>query len=119
MSSDTSSLVLVMKRFSRHVEALERLYKKNESFQSLCDDYQECLALHESCTRSIAQEAAAYQEDAAILLHELEEEILEYLQAEGELIDYPTQKTEFRAMAGRVVNSEACIYGFQPQAVAG
>jgi hypothetical protein len=95
MSSDTSSLVLVMERFSRHAETLERFYKKSESFQSLCDDYQECLALHESCSRFIAQEAAEYQRDSATLLHELEEEILEYLETEGELIDHPTQETEF------------------------
>jgi hypothetical protein len=93
MSSDSSSLALVMERFSRHAETLERLYKKSESFQSLCDDYQECLALHESCFRFIAQEAPAYQRDSATLLHELEEEILEYLETEGERIDYSSQET--------------------------
>ncbi len=94
MSRDTSSLVPVRQRFSRYAETLERLYKNNESFQSLCDDYQECLALHENCARSITEEAAAYEKESAILLHELEEEILDYLKAEGEVIDYPTQETE-------------------------
>ena len=94
MTSNTSSLVLVMERFPRHGETLERLHEQSESFRSLCDDYQECLSLHERCFRPIAEVAASFQEDWATLLHELEGEILEYVEREGELIDYRTQETE-------------------------
>ena len=76
-----------MMRFPEHREFIGRLYRTSESFQTLCDDYRECLGLHQSCSDSIAQEAAAYREDLALLQSELEEEILEYVEREDELID--------------------------------
>ena len=95
MNSRSSALVLVMERFPEHGETLARLYRKSESFLSLCDDYEECRAALDSCSRSIREAAAGYQKEWAMLLHDLEEEILEYLEREGGPIDYRTQETEF------------------------
>ncbi len=94
MTSNTSSLVLVMERFPRHGETLERLYEKSGSFRSLCSDYQKCLSLHELCLRPIAEAAAGFQKNCRILPYELEVEILNYVAREGELIDYRTQEME-------------------------
>ncbi|HQN19666.1 MAG TPA: hypothetical protein PKV86_11020 [Syntrophobacteraceae bacterium] len=95
MNRGTSSLDLIMARFPEHRESLGRLYGRSESFRSLCEDVRECLAALETWSRSMAEEAPAYRKEYAILLHELEEEVLEGLDNEGALIDYRNRKREF------------------------
>lgn len=90
MTGDTSSLDLIMERFPEHRESLERLDIKSESFRSLCDDIRECLAALETWSQSLAEEATTYRQEFAILLSELEEELLEDVKNEGPLIDYRT-----------------------------
>jgi hypothetical protein len=92
LSIDTSSLDFVRNRFPDHVDTLERLYKKRESFRSLCDDYRECLGLHERLSQSCEPTAALPRKDLAILLRELEEEILDYLKRGEKVLDFRNRK---------------------------
>lgn len=55
----------------------------SESFVSLCDDYEECRAALDGCPGSIGEAASGNREEWAMLLNDLEEEILEYLQRDG------------------------------------
>jgi hypothetical protein len=91
MTSGTSPLDFIVARFPQHRGSLERLYTRSESFRSLCDDIRECLAALETWTQSTAEEAPVYSKEFATLLRELEEELLEDVQNEGELIDYRTR----------------------------
>lgn len=92
MTNDTSSLDLIMTRFPGHRDSLERLYIQSESFRSLCDDIRECLIALETWSQSTVEEAPVYREEFAILLHELEDELLEDVKHEEELIEYRTQE---------------------------
>jgi hypothetical protein len=90
MTSDTLPLDLIVARFPGHRGSLERLYTRSESFRSLCEDVRDCLAAIETWTQSTAEEAPVYREEFAILLQELDEELLEDVKNEGTLIDYRT-----------------------------
>lgn len=95
MTGGIAPLDLIMTRFPEYRDSLERLYTRSESFRSLCDDIRECLAALETWSQSMAEEAPAYRKEFAILLHELEEELLEDVNNEGELIGYRIQEREF------------------------
>jgi hypothetical protein len=94
MTGGISPLDLIMARFPEYRDSLEHLYIKSESFRSLCEDVRDCLASIETWTRSTAEEAPAYREEFATLLQELDEELLEDVNNEGELIDYRSQERE-------------------------
>lgn len=94
MTSDTSSLDHIVARFPEHRDSLRRLYTRSESFRSLCDDIRECLGALETWSQSTAEEAPVYREEFALLLQELDEELLEDVKNEGEFIDYRTRERE-------------------------
>jgi hypothetical protein len=94
MTGRTSPLDLIIGRFPEHRDSLERLYIKSELFRSLCDDIRECLAAIETWSQSTAEEAPANRKEFATLLHELEEELLEDVNNEGELSDYRFQERD-------------------------
>ena len=77
-----SGLSLIMNRFPEERQALHRLFQESLSFQSLCDDYQECLAELQNWQQSTAEEAPAWGDEYAHLLLELEQEVRQYLQQE-------------------------------------
>lgn len=95
MISDTSSLELIMARFPEHRDSLERLDTRSESFESLCDDIRECLVALDASSQSMEEEAPAYRKEYRMLLHELDEELLECVENERELVDYRTREREF------------------------
>jgi hypothetical protein len=77
-----AGLSLIMERFSEEGQALRRLFQESLSFQSLCDDYQECLAELQNWQQSTSEEAPAWRDEYAHLLLELEQEVRQYLEQE-------------------------------------
>ncbi len=76
-------LSLIMKRFPEEGQALCRLFQESLSFQSLCNDYQECLAELQKWQQSTSEEAPAWGDEYAHLLLELEQEVRQYLENES------------------------------------
>jgi hypothetical protein len=81
-----TGLSLLMERFPEEGQALGRLFQGSLSFQSLCNDYWECLAALQNWQQSITEEAPAWREEYAHLLLELEEEVRQYLKNQAAFI---------------------------------
>jgi hypothetical protein len=75
-----AGLALIMKRFPEEKEALCRFFRESLSFQSLCNDYWECLAELQNWQQSTSEESAAWRDEYAHLLRELEQEVRQYLE---------------------------------------
>ncbi len=75
-------LAAVMKGFPEHNAALQFLFQANRSFQSLCEDYADCLAALKHWEQSTAKEAPDMCGAYADLLGELEQEVRQYLEHE-------------------------------------
>jgi hypothetical protein len=69
-------LATVVKRFPEQREALHRLFMSNLLFQSLCEEYEDCLAALRYWRESNSSEALRLQKEFSSLLSDLEEEIL-------------------------------------------
>ena len=80
MKNSSASLCHFIEQFPEHQSSLERLWDVNASFQSLCDDYQDCAAALKYWQLSAGEEAREYRDEYAALVVELEEEILCYLE---------------------------------------
>jgi hypothetical protein len=74
-----AGLSLIMERFPEDRPALRRLSQESLSFQSLCNDYWECLAALQNWQQSTSEEAPAWRDEYANLLLELEQEVRQYL----------------------------------------
>ena len=66
-------------RFPDRKETIKKRFAQSENFKDLCSDYQECLAALEYWKRSEANYAFRRRQEYKVLLQELEEEVLEYL----------------------------------------
>jgi len=75
-----AGLSLIMNRFPKEGQALRRLFQESLSFQSLCNDYQECLAELQNWQQSTSEEAPAWRDEYGHLLLELEQEVRQYLE---------------------------------------
>ena len=80
MKNSRASLRLVIERFPERQPSLERLWEVNPSFQSLCDEYENCVAALKYWQLSAGEEERDYRGEYAALVPELEAEILEYLE---------------------------------------
>jgi len=69
----------VIGRFPHREHEIAECYRSDQRFQSLCEDYCECLKSLARWTRDPSQTAAVYQDDYRELLAELEGDILSYL----------------------------------------
>jgi hypothetical protein len=78
MENATASLPWAVNRFPRYRGCLEEL-RENASFQSLCTEYEDCAVALDHWQRAAGVEAQRLREEYAVLLRELEEEILGYL----------------------------------------
>ena len=78
--NSAAGLALIMKRFPEEKLALCRSFRKSRSFQSLCNDYWECLAELQNWQMSTSEEAPAWRDEYAHLLLELEQEVRQYLE---------------------------------------
>jgi hypothetical protein len=74
-----TSVFSVAKRFPDRTDAVKRLFKKSETFQTLCEDYRKCAEALRHWNESASEEATARREEYAVLLHDLEGEILQSL----------------------------------------
>jgi hypothetical protein len=79
-SAEISKLQPVMDRFPGKKATLQRLFQESSSFQSLCDDFRDCLAALRHWEQSVSEEAAALAKSYAELLGELEQEIRQLLE---------------------------------------
>ena len=79
MSIIRTSLFAVIKRFPHRKAALRQLFKENDSFQTLCEDYWKCAEALRHWNQSASEEAVVRREEYAALLQDLEAEILENL----------------------------------------
>jgi len=68
-----------MERFPQNKAAVRRLFKEDESFQTLCEDYWKCAEALRHWNQSAAEEAVVRREEYAALLWDLEAEIKENL----------------------------------------
>jgi len=80
--AERARLLSVMKRFPEARAALQRLFRGNPSFQSLCDDYRDCLAALQHWLQSSSVEAPDLARAYAELLGELEQEVRQFLEDE-------------------------------------
>ena len=82
IKSPGAGFSLITTRFSEEGQALRHLFQASLSFQSLCDDYQECLAELHNWKQSTSEEAPAWSDEYAHLLLELKQEVRHYLEQE-------------------------------------
>ena len=71
-----SSVLLVIKKFPEHTAVLQRLFKSNDDFLALCDDYQMCKETLAYWNISDSDQAPLRVDEYQSLLEELETEIL-------------------------------------------
>ena len=74
-----SSLFHVLKRFPEQKDAIHQYFRKNENFQTICDDYRQCAEALDRWNGSTSEEAPARRNEYADLLLDLESEILQTL----------------------------------------
>ena len=75
-----AGLAMIMERFPGEKPALCRIFRESRSFQSLCNDYWECLDAQQTWQQSTSEEAPAWRDDYAHLVLELEQEVRQYLE---------------------------------------
>ena len=77
--AERARLQPVLKRFPQERATLLRLFRESSSFQSLCDDYRDCLAALRHWEQSASGEAPALAKAYTELLGELEQEVRQFL----------------------------------------
>ena len=73
------NILAINERFPDHKKTIKRLYREDETFQSICEDYQSCYEALKRWSQSVLAEASARKIEYADLLRDLEQEILQYL----------------------------------------
>jgi hypothetical protein len=71
------SLFILFDRFPEQKETIKALFKNNESFRTLCEDYRRCADTLQYWNRSLGEDALVRMREYETLLRELEEEILQ------------------------------------------
>ena len=74
-----TSVFTVVKRFPSRKDTVKQLFKENETFQSVCEDYRRCAEALHHWNQSASDEAPVRREEYAALLQDLEAEILQNL----------------------------------------
>lgn len=72
-----TGLPLVLSKFPDHKDKIKRLFRENETFQSLCEDYRQCSNALKYWNQSASEEALARREEYWTLLRDLAKEILQ------------------------------------------
>ncbi len=78
-----SSLFYIIKCFPSQRNIICRVFKENEEFRILCEDYLRCLDAKKRWGQSLAEEAPYRRLEYSDLLQELEMEILRVLNELG------------------------------------
>ena len=74
-----TSIFNVLKRFSDRNDSIKALFRKSETFQTLCEDYRQCIVALKHWDASQSEEAQARGTEYSALMEELEQEILNSL----------------------------------------
>lgn len=93
MNPDAETLTLIRTSFPDRGEFIEHTFRQNESFQSVCEDYRECIAVLERWKQRETAEAPLRRQEYAELLVELDQEIRIWLE-ELEKGDAPEADTD-------------------------
>jgi hypothetical protein len=73
------ALFTVLKRFSERKDCIKRLFRENDNFRNVCEDYQNCTEALRYWNQSESDEAPTRREEYGMLQQDLEAEILEHL----------------------------------------
>lgn len=74
-----SGVVHVLEQFPARAGEIKRLYKASQDFQTVCDDYRQCAEALRHWHQSHGKEARIRRQEYEQLLHELTDEISQYL----------------------------------------
>jgi hypothetical protein len=74
-----SSVFHVLEKFPERAGDIKRLYRKNQEFQTVCDDYRQCAEALHHWNRSHEKTAPIRRLEYAQLFQELVDEICLYL----------------------------------------
>ena len=74
-----SCLFCVVRRFPGRGDDIKHLFRKNENFHTICEDYGLCAEALKRWNQSTSQDAPARRTEYAELLGDLESEIRKYL----------------------------------------
>ena len=77
-----TALASVLEKFPEGAARIRELVLRSPSFQSLCEDYRDCLAAWQYWRQATSGEAPALCQSYAELLQELEQEVRQYLEQE-------------------------------------
>jgi hypothetical protein len=75
-----TALAAVLENFPEAMARIRELFQQSHSFQSLCEDYRDCLAALSYWRQAAADEAQALCQSYIELLQELEQEVRHYLE---------------------------------------
>ena len=80
-----AALASVLEKFPEGAARIRELVQQSPSFQSLCEDYRDCLTAWQYWRQAASEEAPALCQSYAELLQELEQEVCHYLEQEQAL----------------------------------
>ena len=76
-----AALARVVEKFPEARAKIQQLFQQSPSFQSICEDYRDCLAAWHYWRQDASEEAPALCQSYTDLLQELEQEVQEFLEA--------------------------------------
>lgn len=77
-----TALAPILEKFPEAGAKIRQLYRQSPSFQSLCEDYQDCLAAWQHWQQATSEDAPTLCQSYAELLEELDQEVRDYLEHE-------------------------------------
>jgi len=75
-----AALATVLENFPEALARIRELFLRSPDFQSLCEDYRECLANWRHWRQAASEQAPDYLKIYAELLQELEQEVRQFLE---------------------------------------
>ena len=78
-----AALASVLENFPEAVDRIRELFRQNPDFQSLCEDYRECLGYCRYWRQVASEQAPAYGKIYTELLQELEQDIRQSLEPDA------------------------------------
>ena len=90
-------LAPILEKFPEARVKIRQLFQQSPSFQSLCEDYHDCLSAWQHWRQATSEDAPTLCQSYAELLEELEQEVRDYLEQEPATNSSPEtwQKTEY------------------------
>jgi len=74
-----TGLPIVLSKFPDYERTIKRLFRENETFKTLCEDYRRCSKALRHWKESSSEEAPARRDEYEALQRDLETEILQSL----------------------------------------